>query len=126
MPEHEHFNGRRGGYIGIVSRPIQDGTVIEVSGEVDLATARMVEQELRRAEESCDLIALDLSKTSFMDSTGLHMLIAANDRLRGRGGRFVVIQGPAQIRRLLILTRLADHLELIDDAAELERAPAPM
>ena len=124
MPERERRDGRRSGEIEIVSRRLQDGIVIEVRGEVDLATAPTVEHELLRAEQSHDLVALDLSGTSFMDSTGLHMIIAADRRLRERGGRLVVVPGPPQIRRLLNLTGVGDRLELIDDAAELGRAIA--
>ena len=98
--------------------------VIEVRGEVDLATAPTVERELLRVEESHELVALDLSQTSFMDSTGLQMMIGADRRMRERGGRFVVIQGPEPIQRLLSLTQVGDYLELISDAAELERVSA--
>ncbi len=124
MPGPEHHDGPRIGEIEVVSRRLRDGVVIEVSGEVDLATARAVERELLRAEESHGQVALDLSKTSFMDSTGLKMIVAANKRLRDRGGRLLVVQGAPQIRRLLELTRVADHVELLDDPVELERSMA--
>lgn len=124
MAELEHPDGRWSGGIEVASRRLHDAIVIEVSGEVDFGTAWIVERELLRGEESGDLVALDLSKTSFIDSTTLHMIIAAHRRLRERGGRFVVVQGPPQIRRLLELTGTAGYLELIHDAAELERATA--
>ena len=108
----------------ISSRRLQHGIAIEVSGEIDLSTAHTVGEALLRTEEAHGLVALDLSKTSFMDSTGLYVLIAANARLRERGGRLIVVHGPPQIRRLLEMTCVADHLELVDDPAELDRAVA--
>jgi anti-sigma B factor antagonist len=123
MTALEQFE-RYGGDIAIVSRRLRDTIVIEVSGEVDLATAPAVEQELLRAEQADEQVALDLSNTSFMDSTGLQMIIAVDKRLRERGRRLVVVQGPPQIRRLLDLTRVADHLEVICDKGELERTIA--
>ena len=125
VPEPEALTGHRNGEIEIVSCRLRNGIVLGVSGEVDLATAPAVEHELLRAEESHDLVALDLTQTSFMDSTGLHMIIAAQRRLRERGGRLLVVQGPPQIRQLFELTGVADQVELVDDAAELQRATEP-
>lgn len=121
QPEAASDLGRvRAGAIEVSSHPLRKGIVIVVCGEVDLATTRVVEEKLLRAEESHDLVVLDLSRTSFMDSTGLHMIVAAERRLRERGGRLVVVEGPPQVRRLLKLTHIADHLELVHDVAALE------
>lgn len=116
MTTLEYLDDHRSGKIEVASRPLQDGIVVGVSGEVDLATAGAVEQELLRAEVSHDLVVLDLSKTSFMDSTGIHMIISANRRLQERGGRLLVVHGPPHIRRLLELTGVAEHVELLQDA----------
>jgi anti-anti-sigma factor len=118
----EHLNGCRNGEIRIASRQLPQGIVIEVGGEIDLSTADTVRDALLRAEEAHSLVALDLSKTSFMDSTGLYLIVAANGRLRERAGRLIVVQGPPQVRRLLEVTCVADHVELVEDAAALERA----
>ena len=106
--------------IEIVSRRLEHGIVLVVSGEIDLATAPAVERELLRAEESHDLVAIDLSKISFMDSTGLHAITAANHRLRERGGQLLIVQGPPQVSRLFELTGLSDHLDLVRNETELE------
>jgi anti-anti-sigma factor len=124
MVEHEGANGDPGHQFEIVSRRLADGIVLVMSGEIDLATASTVEHELLRAEQSHDLVALDLSNLSFMDSTGLHVIVVADRRMRERGGRLLIVQGPPQIRRVFELTGVADHMELVRDAAELERAAA--
>jgi anti-sigma B factor antagonist len=123
MVELEGVNGHPGDPFEIISCRLGDGIVLVVSGDIDIATASRVEHELLRAEAH-DLVVLDLSRLSFMDSTGLHLILAADRRIRERGGRLLIVQGPPQIRRLFELTRVADHLELIQDAAELERAAA--
>jgi anti-anti-sigma factor len=110
--------------IGIVSRRLEHGLVLAVSGEIDLATATAVERELCRAEESHDLVALDLSQVSFLDSAGLHAIVAANLRLRERGGRLLVVAGPPYISRLFELTGLSDRLDIVRDEAEVERLAA--
>ena len=70
---------------------------------------------------SHELVAIDLSETSFLDSTGLHAIVEANARLRERGGRLLIVQGPAAISRLFELTGLSNHLNVVRDEAELER-----
>jgi anti-anti-sigma regulatory factor len=47
------------------------------------------------------------------------MLIKARDRASRSGRRLVVLQGSAQVRRLLALTGLVDHMEVMDDPAEI-------
>jgi anti-anti-sigma factor len=124
MTELESANGHSRDQIGIAIRPLEHGIVVAVSGEIDLATAPTVERELLRAEESHDLVAIDLRNTSFMDSTGLHAIMATHLRLRERGGQLVIVQGPPQVRRIFELTGLSDHLAMVGDETELERLAA--
>jgi anti-anti-sigma factor len=110
--------------IAIETRPLPQGVVIEVSGEVDLATASTLERELLRAEQAHWVVAIDLTNVSFLDSTGLHAIMDANLRLRDRGGRLLIVQGPPQVSRVFELTGLSDHLDLVPDEAELGRLTA--
>jgi anti-sigma B factor antagonist len=91
-----------------------DGFVIALTGELDLATVPVAEQELLRAEASHDLIVLDLRRLAFIDSTGLRLMIAADRRARERGAAFVIVEGPPQVRRLFDLSGIAGHLEVIE------------
>jgi anti-anti-sigma factor len=121
MAELESANGHSRDQIGVVRRRLGHGIVLVVSGEIDVATAPTVEREMLSAEESHDLVAIDLSETSFMDSTGLHLIMEANRRLRERGGRLFIVQGPPQVSRLFELTGLSDHLDLVSNESELGR-----
>lgn len=100
-----------------------DGFVVALAGELDLATAPVAEQELMRAEASEDLIVLDLRGLTFIDSTGLRLMIAADRRAHDRGAAFVIVQGSPQVRRLFDLSGVAGHLETIDGIPA-EVAPA--
>jgi len=122
MTEVESADGRSQDPIRIASRRLQDGIVLSVSGEIDLATAPVVERELRCAEDSYDLIAVDLSQTTFLDPTGLHPILASNLRLSERGGKLLIVQGPPQVRRVFELTGVTDHLNVVRDETELERS----
>jgi anti-sigma B factor antagonist len=67
---------------------------------------------------------VDLRKVSFMDSTGLRVLLIHRGRLKARAGniRLLVSEGP--IPRLIKLTGLADMFE-VDTALDPETGELP-
>ena len=60
-------------------------------------------------------LVLDLRGISFLDSTGLKAIfLAVRNEARERGQQFAVTPGSPQVQRLLSLTRLGDHLTVIE------------
>jgi anti-anti-sigma factor len=106
-----------------VSKPLelrteqdQGAPRLVVSGELDLASAEELDTNLRQLESSQpDVLVLDLRELEFMDSTGLRTVIAADARARDRGARLVVVRAPEEVDRVFRLTRMDQHLELVDD-----------
>jgi anti-sigma B factor antagonist len=93
-----------------------DGVLIELSGELDLATAPKLEDEMKRAEQDDPrMIVLDLRPLAFMDSSGLRALLAADSRARDAGRRLVLVRGDERVQRVLKITRLDERLEIVDD-----------
>ena len=89
---------------------------VTASGELDLATAEQLEEALKRQErDGPPVIVLDLRALAFMDSTGLRTVLAADARARERGGRLVIVRGPEEVQRVFRLTRMDDHLEIVDE-----------
>ena len=98
----------------------QRAVVIEVSGELDLASSPALEQELERCSGSeAEVVIVDLRKLEFMDSTGLSVLVRAHQRATEGGSRFGIVKGPPQVQRLLDLTGVARRLTMADSADEL-------
>lgn len=102
---------------------VRDGkqaVVLDVSGELDLASSPALERELETsAVTSSPLVIVDLRKLEFMDSTGLSVLVRAHQRAIENGQQFAVVRGPQQVQRLLTLTGVADRLTLADSPEEL-------
>ena len=106
-----------------VSKPLelrteQDQGVprLVVSGELDLASAGELDASLKQLESSePPILVLDLRELEFMDSTGLRSVIAADARARDRGARLVVVRAPGEVDRVFSLTRMDQHLELVDE-----------
>jgi anti-sigma B factor antagonist len=99
----------------------RDGRVeVALRGELDLSTIEKVEQELTRVEaDGHELIVLDLSGLTFLDSTGLRTIVTADQRARRSGRRIVVLKGPATVHRVFTITRLDERLEMVDDTDSL-------
>lgn len=93
-------------------------SIITVSGEVDLATAPAVRRAFEDLRESADAVVADLSGVSFMDSTGLRVLIAAHEELEKAGGRFAVIPGDGAVARLLEITGVKSHIAVHESLGE--------
>jgi anti-sigma B factor antagonist len=95
-------------------------TVISVSGELDLASSPVLEEELDRvAQSDAELLIVDLRELEFMDSTGLSVLVRAHQRAEEQGRRLGLVNGSQQVQRLLTLTGVADRLTLADSPEEL-------
>jgi anti-sigma B factor antagonist len=89
-------------------------TLLRVVGEVDSYTApllrrRLVEQVERKAVE----VAVDLTETTLIDSTGLGVLVSAAARLREGGGRLVVLCPSPFIREVFSMTGVDQLLEVV-------------
>jgi|ERR1700728_1279720 len=87
---------------------------VHVAGELDLLTAPQLRQTLREAQLYADKVVLDLRHLAFMDCSGVHVLLAAAADARRVGGRLTLTRGPAQIDRLLAITRVYEEVEILD------------
>ncbi len=89
---------------------------LALSGELDIVSSPILRQALDHANESdAELIVVDLRKLEFMDSTGLHLLVTAQERARDAGRRFALVRGGEHIQRLFSLSGIGDLLLVVDD-----------
>lgn len=96
---------------------------VVLTGELDLSTIDRLEQELARVEGAGPAtVALDLTRLTFLDSSGLRVIVSADQRARRENRRFVVVRGPDTVQRVFSITRLDEQLDLVDDFAELNQA----
>ena len=99
------------------TREEAEQTLIELRGELDLSTAEKVERELTRVEaQAPSVLVLDLSGLKFLDSTGLRLVVGADQRARAADRRLVVVKGPAAVHRVFSITKLDERLEMVDEA----------
>jgi anti-sigma B factor antagonist len=88
---------------------------VEVVGEVDMTTAPELSQAIERTPDGTDLVVIDLSEVSFLDSTGLNALVQGRRTLAERDVALTVVVPPeGAIRRVFEITRLTEPLTVID------------
>jgi anti-anti-sigma factor len=87
---------------------------VAVTGELDVSTVPAFNKELAELRNNpAGTVVLDLSATSFMDSTGLSAVLVAEMHARMRGQRFVVVAGPPHVHELFKLTGVDNFLEVV-------------
>lgn len=81
--------------------------VVAVTGEIDLFTAPELKAALGEAiEAGRRRIVVDLSNTTFLDSTALGVLIGTVKRLRSREGRLTLVNRDSNIAKTFEITGL--------------------
>jgi anti-anti-sigma factor len=85
---------------------------VAVTGEIDLATAEMLHDELRTAlsAQHPHRVEIDMAGVSFMDCTGLTVLIVARQAAQRTGCQLRITNPQPIVRRVLELTGLLDVL----------------
>ena len=91
-----------------------DSLVVRALGELDIATANSLDEELRRVWY-CDAspILLDLGEVDFLDSVGVRSLLAAAKYSRETGNRLRIRPDSAAVRRVITVSGLEDSLPLV-------------
>jgi anti-anti-sigma factor len=94
---------------------VTDGptTTLRVAGEVDLATA----DELSRAATAAlqagpDTLVIDLAAVTFLDSTGLAVLVAVTNQTTASGVRLTIRDPAPRVRNVIRITGLGEFLPI--------------
>lgn len=93
--------------------------VVSISGEVDVATAPILRDRLQElAAGGASTVVVDLHDMTFLDSTGLGVLVGALKRSREGGGELYLVAAQPRILKLLDITGLIGVFSLRETVAE--------
>ncbi|WP_298462274.1 STAS domain-containing protein [uncultured Cellulomonas sp.] len=96
--------------------------VVHVAGQLDVAGAAPLRRELvRLADADVSDVLVDLTAVTFIDSTGVGVLVGGLKRFRGTGGRLELVVDDARVLRVL---RIAGLLRTFTIHASVEQALA--
>jgi anti-anti-sigma factor len=93
-----------------------DGDMARITpvGELDLATVDEVEKRFREArEQGFARIVMDLRGLSFMDSSGLRLILSHQAESGKNGFRFMVIPGSRNIQRVFEISGVLEHVPFV-------------
>jgi anti-anti-sigma factor len=92
--------------------------LVRIRGDLDLQVVDRVTDELLRIEsDGPGLLVIDLSRLSFMDSTGMGVIAAAHLRAGEANRRFAVVIPPPGVRQAFERTKLTEVMTATDDLA---------
>ena len=93
--------------------------ILTVEGEVDAHTAPQLKSAIGAVmDQGANDVVIDLDQVSFMDSTGLGVLVGALKRLREQGGELRIVCSRRPILRVLEITGLDKVIPLYSGLAE--------
>ena len=97
--------------------PERDAVRVCPHGEVDLATTGAIREKFEGGSGlGFRRIALDLRDVTFLDSSGVRLVLELLESSRAAGWQFAVIEGPAAVQRILEVTGVQSRLPLIAPA----------
>lgn len=99
------------------------GTVMEVTGELDLSTSPQLADRLQQMlQDGARQVVIDMAGVSFMDSTALGALVVAHRDLNERGGLLSLAGVRRPIRNVLAITSVDRIIDVFDTVQDAENA----
>ncbi len=109
------------GRLAIEVRHTEGRTVVELSGELDLATAPALYERLADIpHHEVAEVVLDLTALEFIDSVGLSVVIAEHKRMLTSGGALVLQSPTPRARKLFEVSGLSSFLDIRPASAPTE------
>ena len=104
----------------IAARPATDGTILDITGDIDLAHSpamrKALLQEIR--EKKMARVFLNLEKVRYIDSSGIASLVEGLKASRDMGSRLILFGLSKSVREVMELSRLQKIFEIHDSEAQ--------
>ncbi|HEV7773781.1 MAG TPA: STAS domain-containing protein [Conexibacter sp.] len=115
MSEPQSFPA--GELFAMAERRADNATVVALSGELDFGTVGQVQGRLGELRDEGEPTVLDLDGLTFMDSTGIRLVLTACEDAQRDGWSFRVTRGSERVRHVLEAAQVIDRLPY-DDGSE--------
>ena len=97
---------------------VDDVTVVDVEGELTVGNrGELKESVLERLEDGERKFVFDFSDTSYIDSSGLGVLVSLSKKIRERSGELRLAALNEDLRTLFELTKLDTLFQISDSRA---------
>jgi anti-sigma B factor antagonist len=96
-------------------------TTVAPEGEMDIATVDVVRTALAA---TAGPLVLDLTRVTFLDTSGLRLIVEQDRDAKAAGRPFTLVAGPEEVQRLFDIAGLRDRLPFAPPAEGPAGAPA--
>lgn len=107
---------------------VPDGApvLVVLAGEMDIVSSKLFTEALSELERAApDRIVVDLAGVTFIDSSGINVLVQAARRIEAHGGSAVLAAPSRHVRHVFEIARVGDVVEVTDEPAEALRRHGP-
>ena len=99
--------------LAISTNPTPECYHIAVTGEIDISNADKLRDSINLAlEQPTDEVRLDFSEVSYIDSTGIGVLVGAAHRAEERNRRFAVANAQSNVMRVAQLLGVDQEIDI--------------
>ena len=93
---------------------------VKVTGELDLVTAHDFREMVDRAMDEIigDNLIIDLAKVTFIDSSGLGVILGRFRKIKAKGGQMILVGLNANIKRILELSGILSFIPVCNSEAD--------
>jgi anti-anti-sigma factor len=102
----------------VTAEPLEDALLVRAAGEIDVSTIPALRTELEDARQNAVTVLLDLSEITFIDSSGLHLLLDLSQVSSESDWAFFIVRPSKVVRRLIEVSGTADLLMLVGSTRE--------
>ncbi|MFC5719922.1 STAS domain-containing protein [Streptomyces gamaensis] len=89
--------------------------IIELHGELDILAESELGPRMDALTERCRAdIVIDLRRVTFLDASGLRLLLRARHRLLARGGRLRIVRGVPRVAKVMRVAGVEGGFTLVD------------
>lgn len=87
--------------------PSDPVAIIEIAGELDSSNCNDLREEINhQVAKTRQMLLVDLRAVTFVDSTGLGVLVGGLKKMREREGRFILVSTHPRVKRILEVSGL--------------------
>jgi len=106
--------------VQIAARPASGGTILDITGDIDLAHSPAVRKVLLQEikEKKTPKVFLNLEKVRYIDSSGIASLVEGLKASRDLGSRLILYGLSKSVREVMELSRLQKIFEIHDSEAQ--------
>jgi anti-sigma B factor antagonist len=92
-------------------------TILNLSGELDLATVGELEDALAQRLDSGEDLVVDLRSLQFMDSSGVRALVAGHAAAQNGSGSLLIVRAErgSEVDRVIDVSGIASALGMVDE-----------